>query len=191
MKLLPFLAFLAIANAHMEMSFPPPLRSKYNSLVSSGNADYSMTSPLEGSGSNFPCKGYQSDLGSAAGGSVITWTQGASVNFSVVGGAPHGGGSCQAALSYDEGKSFTVIHSYIGSCPLGAQSFDLTIPSDAPTGAALFAWTWYNEVGNREIYQNCASITIAKGSGSKSSCGRISATVLPAAIRRRGIPARS
>jgi hypothetical protein len=144
-KLLSILAFVAFTHAHMEMSFPPPLRSKYNPAVlkaAPGKVDYSMTSPLSGP-AQFPCKGYQTDLSdtTGAGASVVTWAPGASVNFTIVGGATHGGGSCQASLSYDGGKSFKVIHSYIGSCPLSSgENFDLTIPSDAPTGAALFAW---------------------------------------------------
>ncbi|TVY42279.1 hypothetical protein LOCC1_G005942 [Lachnellula occidentalis] len=152
------------AMAHMEMSFPPPLRSKYN--TNAKNADYSMTSPLSGA-AQFPCKGYQTDMAdtSGAGASVITWAPGAKANFTVVGGATHSGGSCQAALSYDTGKSFTVIQSYIGNCPMtSGQNFDFTIPSDAKTGSALFAWTWFNKVGNREIYMNCASVTIGAAS---------------------------
>src|SRR6202020_1768007 len=71
---------------------------------------------------------------------------------------------------YDGGKSFNVIHSWIGSCPLSSgEDFSFTVPSDAPTGAAMFAWTWYNKIGNREIYMNCASITIAAGSGPASA----------------------
>ncbi|KAE9380567.1 lytic polysaccharide monooxygenase, partial [Stipitochalara longipes BDJ] len=162
------LAFVALSRAHMEMSFPPPLRSKYNPLylsLESGKVDYSMTSPLSGA-AQFPCKGYQSDMGTPAAASVITWNQGAAVNFTISGSASHSGGSCQAALSYDSGKSFKVIHSFIGGCPL-TPNWDLTIPSDAPKGAALFAWSWYNEVGNREIYMNCASITIGAGSSKK------------------------
>ncbi|KAG9247132.1 hypothetical protein BJ878DRAFT_219858 [Calycina marina] len=155
-----------LSYAHMEMQYPAPLRSKFNALVSSGNADYSMTSPLTGP-SQFPCKGYQSDLGTAAGGSTATFAAGSTNNFTITGGADHDGGSCQAALSYDGGESFTVIHSYIGNCPgAGTTSYDFTVPSDAASGAALFAWTWYNKVGNREIYQNCASITIS-GASSK------------------------
>ena len=108
------LALASATNAHMEMSFPPPLRSKFNSHAK--NADYSMTAPLTGA-AQFPCKGYQSDMAdtSGAGASVVDWAPGAKVNFTIVGGATHGGGSCQAALSYDQGKSFTVIHSYIGN----------------------------------------------------------------------------
>ncbi|TVY57472.1 hypothetical protein LCER1_G001603 [Lachnellula cervina] len=152
------------AVAHMEMSFPPPLRSKFNTHAK--NADYSMTAPLSGP-AQFPCKGYQSDMSdtSGVGASVITWAPGAKANFTVVGGAVHGGGSCQASLSYDQGKSFTVIQSYIGNCPMSSgQNFDFTIPSDAKAGAAMFAWTWYNKIGNREIYMNCASVTIGGGS---------------------------
>jgi hypothetical protein len=110
------LALASATNAHMEMSFPPPLRSKYNTHVSSGKQDYSMTSPLSGA-AQYPCKGYQTDMADAsgAGASVVTWAPGANVNFTIVGGATHGGGSCQAALSYDQGKSFTVIHSYLGN----------------------------------------------------------------------------
>ncbi|TVY32334.1 hypothetical protein LSUB1_G008669 [Lachnellula subtilissima] len=152
------------AMAHMEMSFPPPLKSKFNSHAK--NADYSMTSPLSGV-AQFPCKGYQTAMSDTTGegASVVTWAPGAKANFTVVGGATHSGGSCQAALSYDVGKTFTVIHSYIGNCPTSSgQNFDFTIPSDAKTGSALFAWTWFNKVGNREIYMNCASVTIGAAS---------------------------
>ncbi|TVY23306.1 hypothetical protein LHYA1_G007209 [Lachnellula hyalina] len=156
------------AMAHMEMSFPPPLKSKFNSHAK--NADYSMTAPLSGV-AQFPCKGYQTAMSDTTGegASVVTWAPGAKANFTVVGGATHSGGSCQAALSYDVGKTFTVIHSYIGNCPTSSgQNFDFTIPSDAKTGSALFAWTWYNKVGNREIYMNCASVTIGAASAKRT-----------------------
>ncbi|TVY71543.1 hypothetical protein LSUE1_G009359 [Lachnellula suecica] len=158
------LAFGSAANAHMQMSFPIPFRSTLNKAFT--NPDYSMTSPLSGA-AQFPCKGYQTDFAdtTGAGAPTATFTAGGPANFTVIGSAVHGGGSCQASLSYDGGKSFTVIHSYIGGCPLtNGQDFALTIPSDAKTGAAMFAWTWYNQIGNREIYMNCASVTIAAGS---------------------------
>jgi hypothetical protein len=163
--LITLMGLLPAAFAHMEMSYPPPLRSKFNTNVASGAIDYNMVAPLSGDGSNFPCKGYLSDLGTPAGKSVDTWAAGSSHNFTIVGGASHGGGSCQASLSYDQGKTFTVIHSYIGNCPLTA-NFNFNVPSDAPAGDALFVWTWYNKIGNREIYMNCASVTIG---GTKKS----------------------
>ncbi|CAG8975399.1 hypothetical protein HYALB_00011480 [Hymenoscyphus albidus] len=165
--LLAALAFGSTAFGHMEMSFPAPLRGKTN--PNAKNADFSMTAPLSGS-AQFPCKGYQTDMADAngAGKPTATFTQGGDANFTIVGGAAHGGGSCQAALSYDQGKNFKVIHSFIGSCPLdSSSSFPFKIPSDAKEGTALFAWTWFNTVGNREMYMNCASVNIAKGSGDK------------------------
>ena len=157
----------ATVNAHMSLSYPVPYRSPQNPNTPSGKADYSMTSPLNADGSNFPCKGYQVDFGTPAGKSVATWAAGGTYNFSVVGGATHNGGSCQASLSYDGGKSFTVIHSFVGGCPL-SPSFDFQVPSDAKTGDMMFAWTWYNNVGNRELYMNCATVTITGAAGNKS-----------------------
>lgn len=157
------LALVASVSGHMEMSFPPPFRSKSNKNADPGKVDYSMTGPITGA-AQFPCKGYQVDMGTPGGASVVTWNAGGPANFTIVGGATHGGGSCQASLSYDGGKSFTVIHSFLGNCPTSSgQNFDLTIPSDAKNGAAIFGWTWFNKIGNREIYMNCASVTIAGG----------------------------
>lgn len=140
--------------AHMAMTYPPPLRSKENPFSTSANIDYSITSPLSASGSDFPCKGTLNLLGTAAAQSVATWQAGQQYNMTIAGGANHNGGSCQAALSYDKGQTFTVIHSYIGNCPpAGTSSFKFTVPADAPASSdALFAWTWFNNVGNRELY---------------------------------------
>jgi len=52
--------FFLLTNAHVEMKSPIPFRSQY--LPNPGpDTDYSMTSPLNQDGSNFPCKGYQND----------------------------------------------------------------------------------------------------------------------------------
>ena len=51
---------LSFVQAHVEMKNPIPFRSKF--LTPNGpNTDFSMTSPLNPDGSNFPCKGYQND----------------------------------------------------------------------------------------------------------------------------------
>ncbi|KAI9748275.1 MAG: hypothetical protein M4579_007268 [Chaenotheca gracillima] len=99
------------------------------------------------------------------------------------GGATHGGGSCQVSVTYDKNPTpksqFKVIHSIIGGCPAkntegniggdpGAadpDTYSFKVPDDLPTGQATLAWTWYNKVGNREIYMNCAPVTFT---GSKS-----------------------
>ncbi len=155
-----------LSSAHMQMSWPPPFRSKYNPYTT--DIDYNMNSPLDANGDNYPCKGYQSLLGTPQGASVVTWKAGQTYNMTIVGGATHGGGSCQASLSYDHGASWTVIHSYIGSCPL-MSNWSFTLPNDTPAGDALFAWSWFNKIGNREMYMNCAHVTIGAGSGGSTS----------------------
>jgi hypothetical protein len=155
----------------MEMTYPPPLKSKANPNAAAANdVDYSMTSPLKADGSDFPCKGYLSLVGTPQGKAVATWVAGGRYNFSVAGGAPHGGGSCQAALSFDCGKTFRVVHSYEGGCPgLGTSSaFDFQLPGDVPaTQGAVFAWTWFNKLGNREMYMNCAVVDVTAGSSGR------------------------
>ena len=126
-----------------------------------------MTTPLSGSGSDFPCKGYLKDLGTPGGVSTASWAPGSSQQLGITGGAAHNGGSCQLSLSYDGGKTFKVIKSLEGGCvkPAGGdQTFDFTVPADAKAGDAVFAWTWFNHTGNREMYMNCAAVTIS-GSG--------------------------
>ncbi|KAL1963112.1 hypothetical protein VTN77DRAFT_8655 [Rasamsonia byssochlamydoides] len=146
---------------HMQMSNPYPIRSPLNPN-GGDNKDYSYTSPLSPSGSDYPCKGYANDPFV----SVATYTAGQSYDLELAGSATHGGGSCQISLSYDKGKSFTVIESIEGGCPL-AKNYTFTIPSDAPTGEALLAWTWFNKIGNREMYMNCAQVTINGGSSKR------------------------
>ncbi|KAK5136028.1 hypothetical protein LTR08_004282 [Meristemomyces frigidus] len=147
------------ALCHMEMSWPYAIRSKYNPANSYTDVDYSMTSPLEADGSNFPCKGYQNDSPLQT---TATCTAGLTYNMSLAGTATHGGGSCQLSLSYDNGATFRVIKSMIGGCPL-TSTYDFTVPSYAPSGTALLAWTWQNFEGNREYYMNCAAVSIVTG----------------------------
>ncbi|RSL94816.1 hypothetical protein CEP52_012419 [Fusarium oligoseptatum] len=163
------LGLAGLAQAHMEMTSPAPFKSKHNPN-SGWDIDYSMTSPLSGDGSNFPCKGYHSLLGTAAGAPTATWQAGQQYSMTIAGGADHGGGSCQASLSFDKGKTWVVIQSYIGNCPLSpSKSFSFTLPVDTPAGVALFAWSWFNKIGNREMYMNCAAVTIKAGKGTPST----------------------
>ncbi|KAJ5431503.1 hypothetical protein N7445_009235 [Penicillium cf. griseofulvum] len=151
-------------SAHMQLSKPYPIRSPLNK-DGKGEKDYSYTNPLSTSGSDYPCKGYAKDAFEA----VATWQPGSSQEMALEGSAVHGGGSCQLALTYDQGKTFKVIESIEGDCPI-AKSYQFEVPSDAPSGNALFAWTWFNKVGNREMYMNCAMVTIG-GSGSRNATG--------------------
>lgn len=158
------LGLLGFCGAHMQMKYPAPFRSKFNSHAGY-DIDYDMTAPLRSDGSDFPCKGYVQFLGTPEGAPVARWVPGQTYNMLITGGATHRGGSCQASVSFDRGSSWKVLHSYIGNCPFANDaSYDFTLPSETPDGEMLFAWTWFNNMGNREMYMNCASI-IVEGDG--------------------------
>lgn len=147
------------ASAHMQMSWPYPLHSTFNPATPEAAKDYSMTAPL----GTYPCKGYiNNPSGSPYMDSVATWAAGSTINATYAGTASHLGGSCQWSMSYDDGATWNVIHSYVGGCMLDT-TIDVTIPSSAPSGSALFGWTWFNHAGNREMYMNCAAVTITGG----------------------------
>ncbi|KXN67312.1 hypothetical protein CONCODRAFT_10657, partial [Conidiobolus coronatus NRRL 28638] len=85
---------------------------------------------------------------------------GESVKWSLAGGATHNGGHCEISLSYDD-KTFVSIQTIIGNCmKKGKLDYEVTIPANAPSGNATFAWTWVNWEGNREYYMNCADVII-------------------------------
>ena len=130
-----------------------------------------MNSPLNTG--NFPCKGYETDFDTPAGDSTANWAAGTPQTVTLLGTATHNGGSCQFSLSYDEGKTFHVIKSIEGNCAGGPNNnkFDFTVPADAKSGKAIFAWTWFNHTGNREMYMNCAAVTIT-GSGTSTLADR-------------------
>ncbi|KAK1655401.1 hypothetical protein BDP81DRAFT_388336 [Colletotrichum phormii] len=161
-----------LASAHMKMSSPVP--------YDNANLD---NSPLEADGSNFPCK---SSSYNAAGASNV-YAQGATGDLAFIGSAVHGGGSCQVSITYDakpdKNSVWKVIKSIEGGCPAkntagnlgdnanqaGKDTYDFTIPKDIPAGNGTIAWTWFNKVGNREMYMNCGPVTITGDAGSKTS----------------------
>ncbi|KAJ4316145.1 hypothetical protein N0V84_008001 [Fusarium piperis] len=94
-------------------------------------------------------------------------------------------------------KGWRTIYTIIGGCPAEAQGnipsitkdpqgrehgpecgndtgkecireFDIPIPKDMQNGAAVFAWTWFNKLGNREMYMNCAPIEVVGGKDDSS-----------------------
>ncbi|BGP12201.1 hypothetical protein JCM10213v2_000112 [Rhodosporidiobolus nylandii] len=155
----------------MELLFPLPINSRFDPQTLEANKDYSMTSPLLQDGSNYPCKGYNTPSAYETLKPVATLSAGSDFEIEFApGGATHQGGSCQFSVSYDQGKTFAVIHSVIGGCPL-VNNYTVPVPSNLPAAtSATFAWTWQNEVGNREEYMNCAIVNI-EGSSSKSFTG--------------------
>ncbi|ORX84215.1 hypothetical protein K493DRAFT_320146 [Basidiobolus meristosporus CBS 931.73] len=162
---LPALALLALAPyalGHMEMVQPPPRQSQYNPTYK-GTPDYDMTSPLETGRWPYPCRGF------GKGGVVQTIKAGNSLPVKIGGGAPHDGGHCQFALSYDD-KTYVVLKDVFDDCLIASREYSITIPAGAPSGRATFAWAWINKTGNREYYMNCADIEV-QGSPSGSITG--------------------
>jgi hypothetical protein len=165
--------FVATVQGHMIMNTPQPF-----------NAAALNNSPLDGSGSDFPCKfgaAYSANAGNTPSTSMAI---GSIQPLKFTGGATHGGGSCQISVTYDKiptkSSVFKVIHSIEGGCPAqgvagnagndakapGPTDYTFPIP-DIPTGDAVIAWTWFNKIGNREMYMNCAPVTIAAGSAKR------------------------
>ena len=159
--------FLSAANAHMILNKPVPYgRSSINS------------SPLDASGADFPCK--QRPGVYEAEGADNKMAIGEDQELSFTGGATHGGGSCQVSLTTDKQPSksskWQVIHSIEGGCPSdasqnlsedpadsGSTKFKFQIPQGIKPGEYTLAWTWFNKIGNREMYMNCAPVTVTGG----------------------------
>ncbi|KAI5844032.1 hypothetical protein DFP73DRAFT_578866 [Morchella snyderi] len=153
----------APALAHISMVKPVPIRHKLNPNSSGPNTDYTYSNPLSENGTDYPCKNYHKLLTTPEGTPVETWPAG-TVQTMTLGdatGANHGGGSCQIALSDDSGATFRVIKSFIGACPMTTrQTLEVEIPAQAKPAKTIVAWTWFNKVGKREMYMNCAVVTI-------------------------------
>lgn len=131
------------------------------------------TSPLEASGSNYPCKLDQVQEFNSS--NVTPLKVGSSFEVSFSGTAVHNGGSCQFGLTKDlqpsKSSDFRVIMSILGGCPgLNAQTnkYNIPLPSEIPSGNYSLAWSWWNNVGNREMYQDCSPVSVEGGSATQS-----------------------
>ncbi|MBE3048193.1 hypothetical protein IMZ48_37945, partial [Candidatus Bathyarchaeota archaeon] len=166
--LISVLGLAASASAHIIMSEPTGWKVD--------------SSPLLPDGSNFPCKGVTYDSSVTAN----KMSKGAKQSMSFIGSAVHGGGSCQVSLTTDakptKDSVWKVIKSFEGGCPASdtqenyaedpnmvlPTKYGFEIPEDVPAGKYTLAWTWFNKVGNREMYMNCAPI-VADGEGGSES----------------------
>ncbi|KAK3716337.1 hypothetical protein LTR37_006487 [Vermiconidia calcicola] len=160
------LAVVGLGNAHLIMKHPVPY-----------GVDTLDNSPLHdaklGSGeSDYPCK-------QRPGVYDITKMNNMAVGepqlLDFEGTASHGGGTCQIAVTLDKEpdhtSQFKIIQVFEGGCPTSSdgttESFTFSIPKGFPNGQATLAWSWYNMMGNREMYMNCAPITVTGGSDSQ------------------------
>ncbi|PMD57985.1 lytic polysaccharide monooxygenase [Hyaloscypha bicolor E] len=168
------LGLATLGAAHMKMTSPVPFGK---SSLDNG--------PLLGDGSDFPCK--QRTGVYALEGASNTMALGSKQTVSFMGSAVHGGGSCQFSVTYDAAPTknsvWKVIHSVEGGCPrkgvagndnggateVDPDTYSFTVPTTLPTGTATFAWTWFNKVGNREMYMNCAPVSLTAAAGKRSA----------------------
>ena len=164
------------ANAHFFITYPPPIPGS------------NPKDPLDASGDNFPCHGADVTQGTVTdlqAGQVVP------LEFGLGNGANtavHGGGSCQISVTYKTDaadlknpSNWYVLQSFIGGCPTDFTSnlnnavmcpgsypdcvnnINFTVPSEVANGNAILAWTWFNNIGNREMYMNCAKVTVSGG----------------------------
>ncbi|CAK1355726.1 hypothetical protein CB0940_00582 [Cercospora beticola] len=152
------LALLGQVSAHMKMATPIPYDKK--DITSS---------PLQ-SRNEYPCQRQTYNFEPSE---MNEMKVGDNQTLSFDGSASHGGGTCQLAISLDakptKDSVFKLIQVFEGGCPTsgggndGSHPFTFKIPQGFPNGDFALAWTWYNKIGNREIYQNCAPIRVTGG----------------------------
>lgn len=172
-------AFLPMIEAHLAM---------VNAGVYGGG---DPLPPLEENGSNFPCT--LSDFSSSDGeGPTLNPGQGAQIQLK--GTAVHGGGSCQVSITYDQPPNknsvWKVMKSWQGACPIEHPGnlplppdgqplsntlppLGYTVPDGLPSGKATIAWTWFNRIGNREMYMRCHRATIGGSGGDKAALDKL------------------
>ncbi|KAL0640115.1 hypothetical protein Q9L58_000943 [Maublancomyces gigas] len=170
-------AFLPAISAHLIMSNPKQWTVP-TVLGPTIDLDDGMQNPLKSDGSNYPCHGVPPE------GSVATYQPGSTQPLQLIGSAVHGGGSGQMSITYDTNPTkstrWGVMTSWEGNHPIQAAGnldpdaahvlplLSFKVPADLPAGKAVVAWTWFNRLGNREMYMQCATVTIGGSQTSKA-----------------------
>lgn len=170
--LLAAVAAIPFVNGHIRMTKPSPY---------GGLNDFDKN-PLSADGSNFPCfVGKDQMIFPPEAPSISAGGRG---SITLQGSAVHGGGSCQISITYDlqpsASSDFRVLKSFVGNCPLENQKnnllesdprdfvFGFEVPPEVAGGKAVLVWTWFNKVGNREMYMRCAPVTVQSSETDKN-----------------------
>ena len=173
------LLFVSLTHAHVKLVHPVPY-----------GASSLNTNPLQQSGEDWPCK-QRDGVYDVKQWNIMPINSVQTISFQ--GQATHGGGSCQISLTRDipptKDSVFKVIKSIQGGCPsanpgnvgtdpfgYGADSFNFSIPDAVSPANYTLAWTWFNKIGDREMYMNCAPVTVTSASA-KRRRGRSSRTL--------------
>ncbi|KAK7408716.1 hypothetical protein QQX98_009132 [Neonectria punicea] len=175
-------------SAHVVMVEPHPYNLDTEPLLQSWPLDEQLP---------FPCQGrfgHAEEVTTVTAGSSQTvkfW------GSAVHGGGSCQFGVAYGDAPPDDPAEWHTIYSIIGGCPAEAEGniptegkdphgrengpqcgndadkectrqFTIPIPKDMKNGPAVFAWTWFNKIGNREMYMNCAPIEVVGGSDDSS-----------------------
>ncbi|KAK0616916.1 hypothetical protein B0T14DRAFT_389117, partial [Immersiella caudata] len=86
--------------------------------------------------------------------------------YTIIGGCPTGHDGNLPEAGKDQDGRAESLHCPDPDSPRTdcIRSFNIPIPKGVPNGNATFAWTWFNKIGNREFYANCAPVSITGGS---------------------------
>ncbi|GAA6043634.1 hypothetical protein JCM8097_000846 [Rhodosporidiobolus ruineniae] len=141
------------------LTTPYAIYSKSDPQTEETNKDYSMTSPLNSTGADFPAKlrctkaivDTITPVANLVANEDYEWTLG--------GTAVHNGGSCQVAISYDYCENMVVMASWIGGCPLSLP-YKFKVPDIPGCEKCIFLFSWFNNSGNREMHQNAAVVSV-------------------------------
>ncbi|KAF9581999.1 hypothetical protein BGW38_000797 [Lunasporangiospora selenospora] len=172
------LAALAVmSEAHVTFRYPCPRRAAFSECPKPKDnewhlVDYDANSPLgtHNSISNPICKWSSSFAGVRP-----VFKAGDTVQTKMEVDVNHRGGSCQWALSYDNGSTWVVIQDQFQNClanaPAGSTyTISVKIPANAPTSnSVILNWIWNNNEGNRELYSSCADVVIQGTNGGSLS----------------------
>ncbi|KAF2862673.1 lytic polysaccharide monooxygenase [Piedraia hortae CBS 480.64] len=158
-------ALFGAATAHMIMKTPVPFG------VDTLNNSPLVDAAIGSSGSDYPCK-LRTGVYDIS--TMNNMTVGENQVLSFTGSASHGGGTCMLAYTTDKEPDaktqFKLFQTFQGGCPIqadgndGSKPFNFKLPEGTPNGRLTMAWIWYNRIGNREIYMNCAPLEVTGGS---------------------------
>jgi len=166
----------------MSLWYPPPLGGTLEANPLTTQVDNELNFPIGCCDSygkpTLPslgdCRGHLHLLDTEEGRPQVTWEPGQVAYFQLsdhryttdAPGSTHYGGSCQIGFSVDKGQTWKVAASYHGNCPHrqqdSLQTFQFRVPSNMPSGPAIFAWIWLNR--EHESFMNCASVFIGSSS---------------------------
>ncbi|KAF7558081.1 hypothetical protein G7046_g5882 [Stylonectria norvegica] len=83
--------------------------------------------------------------------------------YSLIGGCPAEGEGNLPTIETDNAQRENGVQCGNDSGKECVRQYNIPIPKDMKNGPATFAWTWFNKIGNREMYMSCAPVIVTGG----------------------------